>query len=258
MNHSAWTWDEKTGEYYLSLFTPEQPDLNWENPDVRAAVYDVMHFWLRRGVSGYRMDVINVISKVQTFPDAKVVLEHQKWQPASEFFANGPRLHEFLKEMNREVLSKYDCMTVGEMPWVREEEEILKIVGSKEGELNMIFIFDIVDIDHVAGQHRFVLRDWELAELKAIVDKWQHAMIERDGWNSLFIENHDCPRSVSRYVDDSDEHRDNGAKLLALMQTTLTGTLYIYQGEELGMRNAPADWGVEEYKDVQTINFWKA
>ncbi|KAI9782407.1 MAG: hypothetical protein M1816_001905 [Peltula sp. TS41687] len=255
--NSAWTFDEKTGEYYLSLFTPEQPDLNWENPEVREAVHDVMHFWLRRGVSGYRMDVINVISKVQSFPDAEVVLPDQRWQPGFKHFANGPRMHEFLKEMNREVLSKYDALTVGEMPWVREEDEILKAVGSQAGELNMIFIFDIVDIDTVPGRDRFSIREWNLKDLKSVVHKWQRTMAERDGWNSLFIENHDNPRSVSRYVDDRDAFRERGAKLLALMQATLTGTLYVYQGEELGLRNVPTSWGPEEYKDIESTNFWE-
>ncbi|KAI9677044.1 MAG: hypothetical protein M1817_006883 [Caeruleum heppii] len=254
---SAWTFDDKTGEYFLSLFTPQQPDLNWENPDVRAAVHDVMHFWLKRGASGFRMDVINVISKVQSFPDAEVVVPDQKWQPGMKYFANGPRLHEFLKDMNREVLSKYDSITVGEMPWVRDEDEILKVVGSTEKELNMIFIFDIVDIDCVPGQARFSLRDWKLSEMKEALGHWQRVMIERDGWNAIFMENHDNPRAVSRYVDDSDEFRDRGAKLLALMHSTLNGTLYIYQGQELGLRNAPATWGPEEFKDIESINLRK-
>ena len=255
--NSAWTFDDKTGEYYLSMFTPDQPDLNWEKAEVRAAVHDVMHFWLKRGVSGYRMDVINVISKVQSFPDAAVVVPEQRWQPGFKYFANGPRLHEFLKEMDREVLSKYDAMTVGEMPWVKDEDEVLRAVGSKEGELNMIFIFDIVNIDTIPGHDRFSQRGWKLPELKSIIDKWQRIMVKRDGWNSIFLENHDNPRSVSRYVDDSDAFRDRSSKLLALMQTTLSGTLYVYQGEELGMRNVPASWGAEEFKDVESVNLRK-
>ncbi len=254
---SAWTFDEETGEYFLSLFTPQQPDLNWENPDVRAAVHDVMHFWLKKGASGFRMDVINVISKVQSFPDAEVVVPDQRWQPGMKYFANGPRLHEFLKDMNREVLAKYDSITVGEMPWVREEDEILRVVGTNEKELNMIFIFDIVDIDGVPGQARFSTRDWKMPEFKEVVSHWQRVMIERDGWNAIFLENHDNPRSVSRYVDDSDAFRDRGAKLLALMHTTLNGTLYVYQGQELGLRNAPSSWKPEEFKDIESINLWK-
>jgi len=256
--NSAWTYDTETGEYYLSVFTPEQPDLNWENPEVREAVWDVMKFWLDRGVAGFRMDVINMISKVPTYPDAPIVLDpasHQ-YQPGTQFFVNGPKLHDYLREMHREVLSKYDAITVGEMPGVSDENEILQTVGANAGELNMIFIFDLVDIDK--PNVRMALRPWDVKEMKAIISRWQRCMIDRNGWNSVFIENHDNPRSVSRYTDDSDEFRDKGAKLLALMQTTLGGTLFVYQGEEIGIRNAPTDWDIdEEYKDIETINFWK-
>ncbi|KAF2182401.1 glycoside hydrolase family 13 protein [Zopfia rhizophila CBS 207.26] len=255
--NSAWTWDEATQEYYLSLFTPEQPDLNWENPAVRSAVHDILRFWLDRGCSGFRMDVINLISKVQEFPDAPIAVPTHKYQPGDKFYANGPRLHEWLKEIRREVLSKYDTITVGEMPFVRDEDEIIRIVGAESEELNMIFAFDLVDIDNVPGDFKFTLYDWNARDLKRIVNRLQRLMIERNGWNSLFVENHDQPRSVSRYTDDSDEWREYGAKLLCLMQTTLAGTLYVYQGEELGMRNVPASWGPEEYKDIESINFWK-
>ncbi|KAF1919872.1 glycoside hydrolase superfamily [Ampelomyces quisqualis] len=255
--NSAWTWDEKTQEYYLSLFTPEQPDLNWVNPAVREAVHDVLRFWLDRGCSGFRMDVINLISKVQDFPDAEVVVKNNAYQPGDKFYANGPRLHEYLKEINRKVLSKYDTLTVGEMPFVRDEDEIMRVVGAQSEELNMIFSFDLVDIDNVPGDFKFTLHPWDATDLKRIVSRLQRLMLERDGWNSLFVENHDQPRSVSRYTDDSDEFRDRGAKLLALMQSTLAGTLYIYQGEELGMRNVPATWDDTEYKDIESINFLK-
>ncbi|KAF2173286.1 glycoside hydrolase family 13 protein [Zasmidium cellare ATCC 36951] len=255
--NSAWTWDEKTQEYYLSLFTPEQPDLNWESPKVRAAVHDVLRFWLDRGASGFRMDVINLISKVQSFPDAEVTDPTSKYQSGHKYFANGPRLHEFLKEINKEVLSKYDTITVGEMPFVEDEDEIIRVVGENEHELNMIFIFALVDIDGIPGASRLTLYDWNAADLRKIVAKWQNVMRERGGWNSLFVENHDQPRSVSRYADDSDEYRELGAKLLAIMQTTLSGTLYVYQGEELGMVNVPLSWDPAEYKDIESINYWK-
>lgn len=204
------------------------------------------------------MDVINLISKVQTFPDADPVLPDHKYHSGSKYYVNGPRMHEFLKEMNRHVLSKYDAITVGEMPGVSDIDEVLRSVNSRAGELNMIFIFDIVDIDNVPGQPRFTLHDWTLHDLRRIVDKWQRAMIERDGWNTVFVENHDNPRSVSRYADDSDAVRARSAKILALMQTTLAGTLYVFQGEELGMRNVPRSWDPEkDYKDIEAINFWK-
>ncbi|MCJ1227789.1 hypothetical protein MMC12_004448 [Toensbergia leucococca] len=256
--NSAWTYDEKTDEYYLSLFTPEQPDLNWENPEVRAAVHDVMDFWLARGACGYRMDVINLISKVQSFPDAEPVLgKEHKYHPGRKYYVNGPRMHEYLQEINQKVLTKHNAITVGEMPGVSDIDEVLRSVGSKSGELNMIFIFDVVDIDNVPGSVRMTLHKWNVKELRRIQTKWQRAMIERDGWNSVFLENHDNPRSVSRYTDDSDVYRDYGAKLLSLMQTTLAGTIFVYQGEELGMRNVPKEWDPEEYKDIESINFWK-
>lgn len=255
--NSAWTWDEKTQEYYLSLFTPEQPDLNWENPAVREAVHNILRFWLDRGASGFRMDVINLISKVQTFSDADVVVKDNKYQPGDKYYANGPRLHEWLKELNRNVLSKYDTITVGEMPFVRNEDEIMRVVGAESEELNMIFSFDLVDIDNVPGDFKFTLHPWDASDLKRILNRLQRLMLERDGWNSLFVENHDQPRSISRYTDDSDEWRDYGAKLLCLMQTTLAGTLYVYQGEEIGMRNVPESWGTDEYKDIESINFFK-
>jgi oligo-1,6-glucosidase len=217
--NSAWTYDSKTEEYYLANFTPEQPDLNWENPEVRAAVHDVMHFWLKRGVCGYRMDVINLISKVQTFPDAKPTLgPGHDFHPGVEYFINGPRMHEFLQELNREVLSKYDAITVGEMPGVNDIDEVLRSVGRSAGELNMIFIFDIVEIDYLVGSASLTLKPWKLQDIKNIVNKWQRAMIERDGWNAVFVENHDQPRSVTRYCDDSGAFREYGAKMLALMQ----------------------------------------
>lgn len=254
--NSAWTYDEKTGEYYLSLFTPEQPDLNWENPEVRAAVWDVMHFWMARGACGFRMDVINLISKEPTYPDADIILDPgHRYQPGTKYFVNGPKLHDYLQEMYQEVLSKYDTITVGEMPGVSDEKEILRTVGSNSGELRMIFIFDLVDIDK--PNVRMALKPWDVKEMKSIISRWQRTMIENDGWNSVFIENHDNPRSVSRYTDDSDEWREKGAKLLALMQTTLGGTLFVYQGEEIGIRNASTDWDISEFKDIETINYWK-
>lgn len=254
--NSTWNYDEKTGEFYLALFTPEQPDLNWENPDVRNAIWDVMHFWMKRGACGFRMDVINLISKVPGYPDAEIVLsEGHKYQPGMKYFVNGPRLHEYLQEMHREVLSKYDTLTVGEMPGVSDEKEILRTVGAEAGELRMIFIFDLVDIDK--PNVRMALKQWDVKEMKSIITRWQRIMIEENGWNSVFIENHDNPRSVSRYADDSNEWRAKGAKLLALMQTTLGGTLFVYQGEEVGIRNAPTSWPIEEFKDIETVNYWK-
>ncbi|TKA72639.1 hypothetical protein B0A55_05984 [Friedmanniomyces simplex] len=254
--NSAWTWDEETQEYYLALFTPEQPDLNWRNPELREAVHDVLRFWLDRGASGFRMDVINLISKVEGYPDAEVVEPNVPYQPGQKHFANGPHLHEYLQDINEKVLSKYDTITVGEMPFVHDKAEIIKVVGSDRKELNMIFIFDLVDIDNIPGSFRLTLHEWQPKEIRSILTKYQRLMLEKDGWNSIFIENHDNPRSVSRYCDDSDQYRALSAKLLCLMQTTLAGTLYVYQGEELGMRNLRPEIPPEEYKDIESINYW--
>lgn len=253
---SAWTWHEDSQEYFLSLFTAEQPDLNWENPAVRDAVHDVLHFWLKRGVCGFRMDVINHISKVPDYPDAPITVPSAKYQSGHSQYCNGPRLHDFLREINDQI-SKYDAYTVGEMPYVRSQDEIIQVVGENNKELNTIFIFDIVDIDNAQGDFRLSLRQWEPKEIRQTLSKWQSFMIKSNGWNSLFLENHDNPRSVSRYCDDSDSCRELGSKLLCLMLTTLCGTLYVYQGQELGIRNAPLDWDPSEYKDCETINYWE-
>ena len=226
---------------------------------MRAAVHDVMAFWLERGACGYRMDVINLISKDQRFPDAPPSLGKDRvYHPGGKYYVNGPRMHEYLREIHDKLLLKYNAITVGEMPGVSDINEIIRTVGSRSGELNMIFIFDLVCIDDVPGKVRMTLQPWTVKDIRRIVDKWQRAMLEHDGWNSVFCENHDNPRSVSRYADDSDAFRNYGAKLLALMQTTLNGTLFVYQGEEIGMRNVPKSWSIEdEYRDIESINFWK-
>jgi len=255
-SQSAWTYHPKTDEYYLSLFSPCQADLNWEDPRVRGEVHEIARFWLDKGVSGFRMDVINLISKDQRFPDAEIVHSGKKYQPGDKYFANGERLSEYLQELKRVVLSKYDVLTVGEMPFLEDEEQRLEMVKAEEGCLDMIFTFEMMGLDIVPEEGRFSFRPWSVDGLSKVIDKSQ-SMITQMGWESLFCENHDQPRSVSRWCDDSDEHRVAGSKLLCMMQTTLTGTLYVYQGEELGMRNIPARWGTEEYKDVESISYWK-
>ncbi|KAI4718743.1 alpha-glucosidase [Aureobasidium sp. EXF-10727] len=253
---SAWQWDEKTQEYFLALFSPEQPDLNWENPDVRAAVHDILRFWLDRGVSGFRMDVIDHISKVQTFPDAEKSIPGQYYQPGNASYANGPRLHEFLHEM-KAVLDEYDTITVGEMPFINDEDEIIRTVGM-QGSLNMIFLFKILNMDNEPGQSKWSYHEWDATDMKRIHDQTQRLMIERGGWNAIFTENHDGPRSISRFADDSDQWRDFAAKMLCTKSIALGGTEYIYQGQELGMRNIPSDWSIDEYKDVESQSYWGA
>ncbi|EUC50733.1 glycoside hydrolase family 13 protein [Bipolaris oryzae ATCC 44560] len=252
---SAWEWDETTQEYYLSIFSKEQPDLNWEHPDVRAAVHDILRFWLDRGVCGFRMDVIDHISKVQSFPDAEETIPGQDYQPGHNFYANGPRLYEFLQGM-RDVLDEYDTITVGEMPFVNDEDEIIRTVGL-QGPLDMIFLFELLNVDNAPGESKWSFREWDATDMKRIHEHIQRLMIERDGWNSIFCENHDTPRSLSRFADDSDEWREYAAKMLCTKHTTLGGTEYIYQGEELGMRNIPEEWPMTEYKDIESQSFWK-
>ncbi|KAK4211064.1 glycoside hydrolase family 13 protein [Rhypophila decipiens] len=266
-SNSAWIFDKPTGDFYLAVFTPQQPDLNWENPAVRAAVYDILRFWLDKGVAGFRMDVINLISKDQAFPDGKVVIPGHALQPGTDHYANGPRLHEFLSEMKREVLDKYttqdggEIFTVGEMPFVDDVDEIVKIVHQTTGFLKMIFHFNLVDIDNqrgdIPGDSRMSIGPWTVSDFREAVSRWQYVMMKGGGWNSLYVENHDQPRSVSHFTDDSDDYREYGAKLLAIMQATLCGTLFVFQGEELGMRNVPHEWGPEEYKDVESVNYWE-
>lgn len=191
------------------------------------------------------MDVINLISKVAGYPDAEVGDPDAEFQPGHELYANGPHLHEYLREMRAEVLGKYDNVTVGEMPFVDSAAEILRVVGAERGELDMIFIFELVDIDRDESGVRWSARHCSVRNMRAIIARWQKIMREGGSWNSVFIENHDNPRSVSRYTDDSTaESRVLGAKLLALLQTTLGVTLFVYQGEELGMRNFPLEWDV--------------
>ncbi|SPO05475.1 related to oligo-1,6-glucosidase [Cephalotrichum gorgonifer] len=254
--NSAWTWDPETEEYFLSLFTPYQPDLNWENPDVREAVYDILRFWIDKGTAGFRMDVINLISKDQSFADAEVADVSRPYQDGRKFYANGPKLLDYLQEMKREVLSKQDLITVGEMPFLDDEDKILEIVKANEGPLNMIFTFELMALDEIPGKGKFSFRNWAVSDMSAIIQKMSR-VVANGGWSSLYLENHDQIRSVSRFCDDSDEHRVAGSKLLCIMQTTLTGTLYVYQGEELGMRNVPLSWDPEEYKDIESVSYWK-
>lgn len=204
------------------------------------------------------MDVINQISKDQAFPDAPII-EPSKYQPGEQFYTNGPRFHEFMHEIYENVLSKYETMTVGEMPYITDMSEIMKTIGSTANELNMIFNFDHMELEDVKtkGDSKWSLRTWELTELKEIISGWQKKMIDLDGWNALFLECHDQARSVSRYTDDSDEFYERGAKLLALMQTTLGGTLFVYQGEEIGMRNLSNVDPEVDYKDIESVNFWR-
>ncbi|KAG2134183.1 glycoside hydrolase family 13 protein [Suillus bovinus] len=243
---SAWERDSTTGEYYLHLYVPKQPDLNWDNPVVRSAVWEVMRFW---------MDVINIISKTEGLPDAPIVDHTQYYQPASMYFANGPQVHKYIKQMHAEVLSQNDLITVGETPFTHEASELAAYVLPQNRELNMVFHFELMDIDS-PPESPLLRKPWTLSELKAIVSRWQRFMRDDGFWNSVFIENHDHARSVSRFGNDSAQWRTVSAKMLAVFEITQTGTLYVYQGQELGLKNFPRTWGIEEYNDVASQNYW--
>ncbi|WP_212944863.1 glycoside hydrolase family 13 protein [Heyndrickxia oleronia] len=247
---SAWEYDEDSNEYYLHIFSKKQPDLNWENPKVRSEVFDTMKFWLEKGIDGFRMDVINFISKVPSLPDAPA-LEGKKYASGADFYMNGPKIHEYLQEMNQQVLSKYDLITVGEMPGINVEQAKL-YTGEGRNELNMVFQFEHVDLDS-GPTGKWDLKELQLSDLKASFTKWQKGL-EQVGWNSLYLNNHDQPRMVSRFGND-DEYWLESAKMLATFLHFLQGTPYIYQGEELGMTNVRFPT-IDDYKDIETLNMY--
>jgi oligo-1,6-glucosidase len=251
---SAWQYDEATGEYYLHLFSKKQPDLNWDNPKLRAEIYAMMHWWLHKGIDGFRMDVINMISKAPGLPDAPIVTS-DRYQFGGQYFINGPRLREFLSQMKQEVLSKYDIVTVGEMPMVTTEHGIA-ITHEETGHLNMLFQFEhmAIDEDPTEVLPRRSIWQWQLRDLKRIMTQWQKDL-EGKGWNSQYLSNHDMPRAVSRFGDDG-QYRVESAKLLATFLHMLHGTPYIYQGEEIGMTNVSFT-SIEDYRDIETRNFYR-
>jgi len=252
---SAWQYDEATDEYYLHLFTKKQPDLNWENPKVREEVYKMMDWWLQRGIDGFRMDVINMLSKVRGLPDATPTND-DRYQYGGQYFCNGPRQMEFLTEMKQKVLSKYDILTVGETPNVSTQDAIM-IANEETGALNMVFQFEHMGLDsHDAnGQgSRHSVTNWELSDMKEVMSRWQKDL-EGRAWNSIYLTNHDQPRSVSRFGNDR-LFRVESAKLLATFIHMQQGTPYIYQGEEIGMTNVAFE-SIDNYRDVETLNMYK-
>ena len=250
---SAWQLDPASGQYYLHLFHRKQPDLNWENQDVREAVYAMMRWWLDRGVDGFRMDVINFISKQQDFPDA-VPVAGEHYVNAFELFANGPRIHEFLAEMHREVFGGREgkFLTVGEMPGVTTDEAVL-YTDPARGEVDMVFQFEHVSVDHGANKWDYIGLD--RIALKQSLHRWQVALADR-GWNSLYWDNHDQPRAVSRFGDDDPAYWAASAKALGSILHGMRGTPYVYQGEELGMRDFPFT-SPDQFRDVEAVNHWK-
>ena len=249
---SAWTLDAASEEYYLHLFSRKQPDLNWENPRVRHAIYEMMRWWLDRGVDGFRMDVINLISKDVSLPDGDVA-PGRRWGDGFPFYGSGPRIHEFLQEMHREVFGdrRGEYMTVGEMPGVTVDEARL-FTDPARRELDMVFQFEHVGLDH-GPTGKFDPQPLSLRELKESFHRWQHGLSEV-GWNSLYWNNHDQPRAVSRFGNDS-KHWLHSAKLLAAVLHLQRGTPFIFQGEELGMTNA--DFAtIADIRDIESLNFF--
>ncbi|QOY36269.1 glycoside hydrolase family 13 protein [Anaerobacillus isosaccharinicus] len=248
---SAWQYDETTDEYFLHLFSKKQPDLNWENPTLREEVYKMMNWWLDKGIDGFRMDVVNFISKVEGLPDAPSEAG-KKYVSGHEYFMNGPRIHEFLQEMHEKTTANYDVMTVGEMPGVTPAEA-RAYTAEERGEVYMVFQFEHVDLDS-GPDGKWDLRPLKLADLKENLSGWQKGL-ENIGWNSLYFNNHDQPRMVSRFGNDG-KYRVESAKMLATLLHMMKGTPYIYQGEEMGMTNIRFE-NIEQYKDIETLNMYK-
>jgi oligo-1,6-glucosidase len=261
----TWTFDEQTGEYYLHLFARKQPDLNWENPEVRQAIHAMMRWWIGRGVDGFRMDVINMVSKDTALPDG-VALAGQALGDGSPFYICGPRVHEFLNEMNGAVFNGLGgpqgeasrggpagspLLTVGEMPGVTVEQAV-EFTSPDRREVDMVFQFEHVGLDQ--GASKWDIRPFRLRDLKATFGRWQAGLAEV-GWNSLYWNNHDQPRVVSRFGDDSPEHRVHAATMLATVLHLHRGTPYIYQGEELGMTNVPFN-GIGDFRDIESVNHY--
>lgn len=245
---SAWKYDEASGQYYLHLFSPKQPDLNWDNPLVRREVFDMMNWWCEKGIDGFRMDVISLISKVPGLPDGET--GKSGYGDFGPYCVNGPHVHEYLQEMNREVLSKHNLITVGECSGVTVEEA-KKYASSSGRELNMVFQFEHMDLDG-GESFKWNHKKIKLTELKKIMSKWQ-TELEGKAWNSLYWCNHDQPRFLSRMGDDSPAYREVSAKMLATCLHMMQGTPYVYQGEELGMTNYPFS-SLEEFRDIESIN----
>ena len=235
---SAWEMDETSNEYYLHLFSKKQPDLNWENPNMRKEIYNMMNFWINKGIYGFRMDVIDLIGK----------------DIDKEITGNGPKLHTLIKEMNRETFGDKNLLTVGETWGVTPD--IAKLYSNPNGdELSMVFQFEHIGLDEIKGKSKWDLANLDFVELKKVFSKWQ-AELEGRGWNSLFWNNHDLPRIVSRWGNDKGEYRKLSAKMLATILHMQKGTPYIYQGEEIGMTNVKFD-SIEDYKDIETLNMYK-
>ena len=241
----AWEYDETTDQYYLHLFSKKQPDLNWENTEVRETLYEMINWWLEKGIDGFRLDVINLISKDQRFPDGS-----EEGPLGFEYFANGPRVHEFIQEMAEKSYNNYDAMTVGETPFV-DKDEVIKFVAEDRNEFSMVIPFEHVELDRKEGWHK--INNLDLSDLRDLMTEWQYKLQENRGWTSLYFCNHDQPRIVSRYGDEG-EYRKESAKMLGTMLHTLRGTPFIYQGEEIGMTNVSFK-DLHDFDDIETRGY---
>lgn len=250
---STWEYVETVDQYYLHLFAKGQPDLNWENPNVRREVYDILKFWLDKGIDGFRMDVITLISKDPAYPDGPVI-QNKEYGSYYAGCASGPKVHEYLQEMNREVLSKYDIMTVGEAPHTSAEEAV-PYTAAARGELNMVFHFDHMHLDYDENG-KYAKTRVNLVDLKQVMTKWQEKMQECGGWNSLYWSNHDQARAVTRFGNETPKYRVLSAKMLGTVLHMMQGTPYIFEGEELGMTNAFFD-KIEDYRDIEALDIFK-
>lgn len=251
----TWTFEPQRGQYYLHLFAPGQPDLNWENPQVRQEIWQLMRFWLDKGVDGFRMDVINLISKPAGLPDAPVA-PGATYGNVEPLVSDGPRLNDYLQEMNREVLSHYDVMTVGEMPGSTPQDAI-QYTGLDANELNMVFQFEHVGLSANPDARLGKWNDQpvKLTELKQALSRWQTGL-DGKGWNSLYWNNHDQPRAVSRFATDDPAYRVRAAKMLGTTLHMLQGTPYVYEGEELGETNVHYTQ-LSDYEDLESLNAYR-
>jgi oligo-1,6-glucosidase len=255
----AWTWDEKTEEYYLHVYAPEMPDLNWENEETRRAIYNSsIIFWLERGIDGFRIDTVNKYSKDISFPDAPIVEPLEETQPASRYYNNGPRIHEYLGEI-KAIFDRYDALALGELShFPYSEDGVLKFASAGSGQLNMVFNYALISLGQKKEKGQHGRSPFDASAFKKELSRWQKFASDTDAWVTLFLENHDSPRSISRFGSDgSAEEEVRSGKMLALLMATMTGTLFLYQGQELGMVNAPHSWLVKEFKDVRSVNMIK-
>ena len=248
---NAWKYDAQTNAYYLHYFSVKQPDLNWENPALRKEIYNIIRFWLDKGVDGFRMDVIPFISKDTTFPE----LPAEYNGDFIRYYAEGPHLHEYLQEMNREVLSKYNMISVAEGVGIKTNTA-MDFVDPGRNELNMLYHFDAIDIGYLPGEYKIPdPNGYNLVEFKEIYTMWDDVFAER-GWGTIYLGNHDRPRMVTRWGNDSAAFRDLSSKMLTTFLLTMRGTPYYYNGDELGMTNIKFD-SIDDYRDIETINMYK-